>query len=93
MLPAGSSENLGIGMGTGSRELARGASTYLACLAFILAFLVTTVTGGTGLTAVFRGAAAAVSALVLGGLLMRPLISTVLDAMARDTADKQAEDA
>ena len=89
----GSSENLGINMGTGSRELARGASTYLACLAFIVAFLVTTVTGGTGLTAAFRGAIAAGGALAVGGLLMRPLITTVLDAMARDTADNQAEDA
>lgn len=80
-------------MGTGSRELARGTSTYLACLAFILAFLVTTVTGGTGMTAAIRGAIAAAGALVLGGWLMRPLITTVLDAMARDTADKKAEDA
>ena len=81
-------------MGMASRELARSTSTYVACLAFTLAFLVTTASGGTGLTAVFRGTIAAFATMIVGGLLLRPLMSTVLDAMARDAAAKnEAEDA
>ena len=70
----------------GSRELTKGVAAYLASLAFVVAFLVTTFTGGDGLAAVGRGAAVAAAAWVIGSLLAQPVVSTILDAMARDTA-------
>ena len=70
----------------GSRELARAATAYLTCLSFALAFLVSVATGGGGTTPLLRGVIVAVATWFLGGLLMRPLLSTVLDAMARDRA-------
>ena len=78
-------------MQDGSRNLARAVTAYLTCLTFALAFLVTTATGGGGLTAVLRGALAAAAMWFLGGLLMRPLVVTVFDAMARDRAAVEAD--
>lgn len=71
-------------MEAGSRELSRGITAYLACLAFVLSFFVTLFSGGTGTTAVLRGGIVAIATVALGGLLMRPMMSTILDAMARD---------
>ena len=71
-------------MGAGSRELARGATAYLASFAFVIAFLLTTLSGGSPLTAAIRGGIVAVATLVLGGFLMSALIGTLLDAIARD---------
>lgn len=76
-------------MDSGSRELTRGVTAYLACLLFALAFLVAIASGGSGMTATIRGAAAAVVTLVVGKVLLLPLMSTILDAMARDRAQRQ----
>ena len=73
-------------MEQGSRELSRAIAAYAASLAFALSFLITTVCGGGGLTAVVRGGAVAAAALVLVPWLARPALSTVFAAMARDRA-------
>ena len=73
-------------MQRGSRELTRAATAYLTCLSFALTFLVSVLTGAAGVTPLVRGVIVAVAVWFVGGLLMRPLLSTVLDAMARDRA-------
>ena len=77
-------------MNWGSRELTRLLAAYLASLTFVLAFLVTIATGGSGLTALMRGGVCCVIMLMVGRLLMQPLISTILNAMARDRSEKEA---
>ena len=76
-------------MVSGSRELTRGVAAYLACLAFALAFLVATATGGSGMTATIRGAVVALLTMIVGKALLHPLMSTILDAMARDRAQRE----
>ncbi len=71
-------------MGVGSRELTRASTAYLVCLAFAVTFLITTISGGGPLVAVIRGCVVAVIARVLTPLLISPVVSAVLDAMARD---------
>lgn len=78
-------------MNGGCRELARALTAYLACLAFVLAFFVALLTGGSVLTAVVRGAVVVAVTLFLGSALVRPLISTILDAMARDRSDSSEQ--
>jgi thiamine transporter ThiT len=78
-------------MESGSHELSRMATAYMASLAFVATFLIATATGSDGGTALVRGVVVGALALVLGRLLVRPLIDTVLDAMARDEARKAAE--
>lgn len=73
-------------MGVGSQELTRASTTYLMCLCFAVTFLVTTLYGGSPLTAVIRGSVVAIIARVIAPLLLRPVINTILDAMARDTS-------
>ncbi len=77
-------------------NLTRVAAAYLACVAFAVGYLLTTLMGGDGLTAAWRGAIVAVCALVLGRGVIGPALSSVLDAMARDQAEadlaKQEED-
>jgi hypothetical protein len=80
-------------MEDGCRELTRALSAYLASLAFAVAFLVTTLCGGSLWTATLRSSAAAAATLLVGSFLLRPLFSTILDAMARDRAEQRAEDA
>ena len=75
-------------MNVGTEELTRATSAYLACLVFVVAFLVTTVAGGGGFTATMRGGLAAAIAFFLARPLLRPALSAVLDAMARDRAKK-----
>lgn len=75
-------------MNVGTEELTRATSAYLACLVFVVAFLVTTIAGGGGFTATIRGGIAAAIAFLLGRALLRPALSVVLDAMARDQAKK-----
>ena len=75
-------------MNVGTEELTRAAAAYLACLVFVVAFLVATLAGAGGATAAVRGGLAALAAFVAGKVLLRPLLSTVLDAMARDRAKK-----
>ena len=77
--------------GNGSRELVRIATAYLASVAFGLTFLTATFCGTDGLTAVFRSAIAVLAACVAGQLLIPPVVETVLAAMARDEAKRQAE--
>ena len=77
-----------------SRELTRGATAYLACLAFAVTFLITAATRGNSGTAVIRGAIVALATFMLAPLLLRTVMSTVLDAMARDQAKPEpTEDA
>ena len=76
-------------MNGGSRELTRGITAYLASLAFVLAFFITLLSGGAGMTPVIRGTVAALATMFVGALLLRPMMSVILDAMARDQA--QAE--
>lgn len=82
----------GDAQGTGSRELARGTAAYLACLTFVLTYLLTTALGATGLTATLRGAIVAAFTYCIGRTLLRPLTSSLLDAMARDRAARSTEE-
>ncbi len=77
--------------GNGSHELTRLATAYLTSIAFGLTFLVATIAGVDGTTALGRSVAAAAIALVLGHLLASPVVDAVLTAMARDEAKRQAE--
>ena len=73
-------------MESGSQELSRTATAYIASLAFVATFLLTTAWGGDGNTALLRGVLVGAMALVLGRFLARPIVDVVLDAMARDRA-------
>lgn len=77
--------------GNGSHELTRLATAYLTSIAFGLTFLVATIAGVDGSTALLRSVVAAGIALVLGHLLASPVVDAVLTAMARDEAKRQAE--
>lgn len=76
--------------GTGSQELTRLATAYLTSIAFGVTFLVASLAGVDGGTALLRGVFAAVGGLVLGTLLAPLIVDTVLTAMARDEAKRQA---
>ncbi|MEM7199131.1 MAG: hypothetical protein AAF628_02630 [Planctomycetota bacterium] len=75
----------------GSRELTKATAAYLASVAFAITFLVSTLCGAAGLTALTRGSIAAGAALLIGPVLARPAVSVILDAMARDRARGDAE--
>ena len=77
--------------GTGSQELTRLLSAYLTSIAFGITFLVASLVGVDGLTALWRAVVAAGTAMVVGHLLASPLVDTVLTAIARDEAKRQAE--
>ena len=68
-------------------NLTRVAAAYLACVAFGVGYLLTTLMGGDGLTAAWRGTIVAVCALVLGRGVIGPALSSVLDAMTRDQVE------
>ncbi len=74
----------------GTNDLARAATAYVACITFAGTYLLTIVLGADGLTAVIRGAVVAGATLLLGGFLLRPAISSILDAIAGHEATKQA---
>lgn len=74
----------------GSHELTRLATAYFASIAFGVTFLVATLRGVDGTTALLRSVAAAGVALVVGFLLAAPVVDVVLAALARDEAQKQA---
>jgi hypothetical protein len=76
--------------GNGSQELTRQLVAYLTSIAFGITFLVATLVGVDGLTALWRAVAAAGITLVVGHLLASPLVDTVLTAIARDEAKRQA---
>ena len=73
-------------MNTGTVELSRQATAWLACFAFALTFLVASLAGASGLTALTRGVIVTAAVLVCGRTLVRPVVDTVLNAMARDQA-------
>ncbi|MCA8977631.1 MAG: hypothetical protein KDC98_23100 [Planctomycetes bacterium] len=75
----------------GSQELVRIATAYMASLAFAVTFLVATLTGTDGLTALGRSVVAVLIACVASQLLVPPVINVVLAAMARDEALRKAE--
>ena len=74
----------------GSQELVRIATAYLASIAFAVTFLVASLTGVDGLTALGRSVIAVIVACVAGRLLIAPAVNAVLNAMARDEAERQA---
>jgi hypothetical protein len=76
---------------TASQELTRQLTAYLTSIAFGLSFLIGTLVGVDGLTALWRGVVVAGIALVAGQLLMPPVVDSVLSALARDEAKRQAE--
>jgi hypothetical protein len=81
-------------MSAGKNELSKSAGVYFAGLAFALTYLLTTIFGGSGMTAVIRSTVVAVLTMLVGSYLIRPVIDTILDAIARDEANKpSAEDA
>lgn len=75
---------------SGSQELVRIATAYLASIAFGVTFLVATLTGADGTTALLRGVVATIAACVVGRLLFGPAVGVVLAAMARDEAARKA---
>ena len=77
----------------GSRELARGTAAYAASLTFAVAFLWSSLHGSSGTTAALRGAIAAAITYVVGRQVLLPLATTLLDAIARDRAERAAADA
>jgi hypothetical protein len=79
--------------GHGSRELTRIATAYVASLAFGVTFLVATLCGVGGGTALLRAVGVGAVSLVVGWLLAAPVVDTVLAAMARDEAERRAKQA
>ncbi|MHC5065519.1 MAG: hypothetical protein ACYTG5_16265 [Planctomycetota bacterium] len=76
-------------MGVASKELTRSSNAYLVCLVFALTFLITTLFGGSPLAAVIRGSVVALLAYITLPFLIYPVVSVVLDAMARDQMQEQ----
>ncbi len=74
----------------GSQELVKTATAYLASVAFGVTFLVASLSGVDGLTALIRSVIAVVVACVAGQVLIGPAVNAVLNAMARDEAERQA---
>jgi hypothetical protein len=73
-------------MAGGTNDLARAATAYVACITFGLTYLLTMLLGGDGLTAVIRATIVALVTLVVGRLLFRPLIASILDGIAQHQA-------
>lgn len=78
-------------MDSGGRELVRRAAAYLVCVAFGLTFLLSTLAGAQGHTALIRGVIVAAIALAVSRILLKPLVNVVLAAMARDGASGEDE--
>jgi uncharacterized membrane protein YagU involved in acid resistance len=76
--------------GTGSHELTRLLAAYVTSIAFGLTFLVASLAGVHGLTALWRGVVAGALALLASHLLAPPVVDAVLTAVARDEARRQA---
>lgn len=76
--------------GNGSQELTRLCTAYLTSFAFGITFLGAALAGVDGMTSLWRGVIAAGCALLAGNLLAPPLVDTVLTALARDEAKRQA---
>lgn len=76
--------------GTGSQELTGLATAYIASIAFGVTFLVASLAGVDGGTALVRSVTAAGIAMVLGWLLAAPVVGVIISAAARDEAARQA---
>jgi hypothetical protein len=77
-------------MKSGSQELTRLLTAYLASIAFGVSFLCGSLAGVDGLTTLWRAVVAGALALVAGQLLAPPVVDAVLAAIARDEAKRQA---
>ncbi len=77
--------------GNGSQELTRQLTAYLTSIAFGVSFLCASLAGADGLTALWRSVIAGAIALVAGQLLAPPVVDSILTALARDEAKRQAE--
>ena len=71
--------------------MVRRGAAYLVCVAFGLTFLLSTLSGAQGHTALIRGTVVALIALAVGRVLIKPVVDVVLDAMARDRATGEDE--
>jgi hypothetical protein len=78
-------------MGVGNSELSRSIATYAASVAFVIAFLVAISFGAGMLTAVTRGVIVAIATRVVAEWIARPLVTTLLDAMARDRLAREGQ--
>jgi hypothetical protein len=76
--------------GTGSQELTRLFTAYLTSIAFGVTFLVASIAGVDGMTALWRSVVTAGIAIVAGNLLAPPVVDAVLTAIARDEAKRKA---
>jgi len=77
--------------GNGTHELTRIATAYIASFAFGLTFLVASLRGVDGVTALLRATTVAGIAFVAGWLLAPPVVDVVLTAIARDEAKRAAD--
>jgi hypothetical protein len=79
--------------GRATHELTRLAAAYLTSISFGIAFLVASLAGVDGLTALLRAACAAGAAWLASWFLVPPVIGVVLAALVRDEARRRKEDA
>ena len=77
--------------GNGSQELTRLLTAYLTSLAFGITFLIASLVGVDGMTALGRSVLTGGIALVAGHLLAPPVVEAILTALARDEAKRLAE--
>lgn len=76
-----------------SKELAKRATSYLVALAFAVTYLTATLADATPLDALLRGCIAAIATLVVGQLLCQTVVGVLLDSLARERAQRQADQA
>jgi hypothetical protein len=81
-----------VGTDDGSRQIGRRASAHAAALAFAVTYLWASFAGVGGAIALQRAAITALLTFAATLLLFRPVVDTVLDALARDEARRQAQD-
>jgi len=79
-------------MGEGTRNLARSAAAWLACVTFAGVWLLATSVGATWMTALFRGVASSIVVFFVGRLLFAPLADTLLAVLAEAAHRKKVED-
>ena len=79
--------------GTARQELQRQLTAYLGSIAFGTSFLIASLCGVDGLTALLRSVFALGAALLAGQFLAPPVVDSVLQALARDEAKRLAEQA
>lgn len=77
--------------GTARQELQRQLTAYLGSIAFGTSFLIASLSGVDGLTALWRSVLALGATLLAGLFLAPPVVDSVLQALARDEAKRLAE--